>query len=320
MSGRFAPSPTGRLHVGNLRTAVLGWLAARSDGRGHLVRMEDLDRVNSSPEHEHQQLADLAALGVDWDGDVVRQSERFERYDAAIESLTDRGLTYECFCSRREVRAEIENAARAPHLPSDAYPGTCRRLTEQQRRRHLAEGRRPAIRLRAGSGTEPGAVEQVAVVDAIQGRFEAAVDDIVLRRNDGVPAYHVAVVIDDAAQGVTQVVRADDLLPSTPRQIHLQRLLELPTPQYAHVPLVVGPDGERLAKRHGAITLGDLAERGVRPPHVLGWIAASLQGRDRRRESIGSASDLLTEFRLEAVPRTPVQVTPLADGLDRTEP
>lgn len=319
MSGRFAPSPTGRLHVGNLRTAVLGWLAARSDGRGHLVRMEDLDRVNSSSAHEDQQLADLAALGVDWDGDVVRQSERFVRYDAAIESLTDRGLTYECFCTRREVRAEIESAAQAPHLPSDAYPGTCRELTEQQRRRHLADGRRPAIRLRAGSGTEPGSVEPVSVDDAVCGRFEAAVDDIVLRRNDGVPAYHVAVVIDDAAQEVTQVVRADDLLPSTPRQIHLQRLLGLPTPQYAHVPLVVGPDGERLAKRHGAITLGDLAEHGIRAPQVLGWIAASLAGGNGPAEPVESASELLAGFRLDAVPRSPVPVTPLLESLDPAE-
>ncbi len=317
MSGRFAPSPTGRLHVGNLRTAVLGWLAARSDGRGHLVRMEDLDRVNSSREHEEHQLADLAALGVDWDGDVVRQSERFDRYDAAIASLTDRGLTYECFCSRREVRAEIESAAQAPHLPADSYPGTCRDLTEQQRRRHLADGRHPAIRLRAGSGSEPGAIEPVSVVDAVCGRFEAAVDDIVLRRNDGVPAYHVAVVIDDAAQGVTQVVRADDLLPSTPRQIHLQRLLGLPTPEYAHVPLVVGSDGERLAKRHGAITLGDLAEHGVHPPQILGWIAASLSGQDGPGEPLGSAGELLADFRIDAVPRTPVPVTQLIDAPGR---
>lgn len=303
MSGRFAPSPTGRLHVGNLRTAAIGWLAARTSGRGHLVRMEDLDRVNSSPEHEAQQLADLAALGIDWDGAVVRQSERFDRYHQAIDSLTERGLTYECFCTRREVRAEIDDAPRAPHLPTDAYPGTCRDLTEATRRRHIDAGRRPAIRLRAGSGTEPGDVDEIDVVDQVAGRFASAVDDVVLRRNDGIPSYHVAVVTDDAAQGVTQVVRADDLLPSTPRQIHLQRLLGLPTPEYAHVPLVVGPDGERLAKRHGAVTLGALADLGHTPTDVIRWIARSVDIDPAIAASATSVGDLVDGFELAALAR-----------------
>lgn len=297
MSGRFAPSPTGRLHVGNLRTAAIGWLAARSEGLGHLVRMEDLDRVNSSVEHEQQQLADLAALGIDWDGEVIRQSERFDRYHAAIETLTERGLTYECFCTRREVRAEIDESPRAPHLPPDAYPGTCRSLSSAERRRHVDAGRQPAIRLLAASGSEPGEFEEITVNDVVAGRFTAAVDDVVLRRNDGVPSYNVAVVVDDAAQGVTQVVRADDLLPSTPRQIHLQRLLGLPTPTYGHVPLVVGPDGERLAKRHGAVTLGDLAELGDRPADLVRWIARSL-GRAPDTTAIG---DLLEGFDLATI-------------------
>ena len=298
MSGRFAPSPTGRLHIGNLRTAAIGWLAARSSQRAHLVRMEDLDRVNSSPEHEEQQLADLSALGIDWDGEIFRQSERFDRYHAAINYLVERGDTYECFCTRREVRREIDDAPRAPHLPADAYPGTCRELTIVERRRHRNSGRVPAIRLRAGSGTEPGAVDEIELVDQVAGRFAAVVDDVVLRRNDGVPSYNVAVVVDDAAQGITQVVRARDLLPSTPRQIHLQQLLGFPTPKYAHVPLVVGPDGGRLAKRHGAVTLGDLDALGHLPADVVRWVAQSIDVSTDPHDAVASVSDLLEWFDL----------------------
>jgi glutamyl-tRNA synthetase len=234
------------LHVGNLRTALLAWLVARSAGEPFLVRMEDLDQVTSSVVHEAAQLGDLAAIGIDWDGVVVRQSERFDRYHAAIDVLTAAGLTYECSCTRREIR----EAASAPHGVELRYPGTCRDLTEAQRR--ARRGERPAaLRLRAPA-------EGVTVVDLLAGRHTAVPDDVVLRRNDGVPAYNLAVVVDDAAQEVSTVVRGDDLLASTPRQVLLQRLLGLPTPRYAHVPLVVGADGERLAKRHGAVTLADI--------------------------------------------------------------
>lgn len=269
MSGRFAPSPTGPLHVGNLRTAVLAWLLARSAGEPFLVRMEDLDRVTSSREHEAQQLADLAALGLDWDDPVVRQSDRFAHYDAAIDELAARGLTYECFCSRREVR----EAVRAPHGPGVGYPGTCRDLTAADRAARRRD-RPAAIRLRAPAGP-------VTVDDGLAGPYTAEPDDVVLRRGDGVPAYNLAVVVDDALQGVTDVVRGDDLLASTPGHVALQRLLGLPTPGYVHVPLVVGPDGVRLAKRHGAVTLADidapadvvrrvlLTSLGVDPDHPL---------------------------------------------------
>ena len=248
MTGRFAPSPTGPLHVGNLRTALAAWLMARSAAAPFLVRMEDLDLVTSSRADEARQLAELAAIGLDWDGPVVRQSERFARYDDAIGELAAAGLTYECFCTRREIR----EAARAPHGREIAYPGTCRELTAAERSRRRAE-RRPALRLRS-----PGV--PVTVHDLMAGPFTAAPDDVVLRRNDGVPAYNLAVVVDDAAQGVTKVVRGDDLLWSSPRQALLQDLLGLPRVEYTHVPLVVGDDGERLAKRHGAVTLEDLAD------------------------------------------------------------
>lgn len=258
MSGRFAPSPTGTLHLGNLRTALLAWLAARSTGRDFIVRMEDLDRVQAAPEHAASQLRDLAALGVDWDGEVVSQSDRFDLYNDALATLAARDLVYECFCSRREVRAEIKNAPHAPHLPPGSYPGTCRRLTAEKRAEFEAKGRAPALRLRAAESVDGASDPIVSFHDLVAGDSAGGVDDVVLRRNDGVPSYNIAVVVDDALQGVTQVVRGDDLLTSTPRQIHLQQLLGLPTPEYAHVPLVFGDDAERLSKRHGSVSLDEL--------------------------------------------------------------
>jgi len=293
--GRFAPSPTGALHVGNLRTALISALDARAGGGEWLVRMEDLDRVTSSSVHETGQLADLAALGMTPDGPVLRQSERFALYRDAIGTLRAQGRVYECFCTRREIR----EAAHAPHgnLPDGAYPGTCRHLTTAEVQRHQADGRRPALRLRSAG-------ERYVVEDLVAGRFEGAADDVVLQRNDGVPAYNLAVVVDDAAQGVTRVVRGDDLLSSTPRQRLLQDLLGLPAPEYAHVPLVLAPDGTRLAKRHGAVTLDDLATRGVTPAQLLARLGATLGVCDPADDV--SLEDLTPGFDVRTVPRTPV--------------
>jgi glutamyl-tRNA synthetase len=305
VAGRFAPSPTGALHLGNLRTALVAWLAARSTGRGFVVRMEDLDRVTSSPEHEARQLADLAAIGIDWDGEVVRQSDRFDRYRAAIDRLAADGRVYPCYCTRREIRAEIEAAAQAPHahLPDGAYPGTCRDLTADERAEREASGRRPALRLRTDA-------EVIGLVDLLAGPYAGAVDDVVLARADGVPAYNLAVVVDDAAQGVTQVVRGDDLLSSTPRQILLQRLLGLPTPEYLHVPLVLGADGERLAKRHGAVTLHDLAADGWSATDVLSVLARSL-GLAAPGERVADAGTLVARFRPDRLPDAAVALADL---------
>lgn len=261
-AGRFAPSPSGELHVGNLRTAILAWLFARSTGRRFLMRVEDLDRARAGA--EAQQLRDLAAIGVDWDGGVVRQTDREPLYAAAIGRLGAAGLTYECFCTRRE----IQEAASAPHAPQGAYPGTCRDLSGAERAARRAV-RPAAIRLRAAAST--GTVQ-----DVLRGSFTGVVDDFVLRRNDGVTAYNLAVVVDDAAQGIDQVVRGDDLLPSTPRQAYLAELLNIPVPEYAHVPLVLNADGARLAKRDGAVTLGDLAAAGVGVARVRDALLASL--------------------------------------------
>ena len=258
--GRFAPSPTGTLHLGNLRTALLAWLFARSAGARFLVRMEDLDTGRVRPGAAEQQLADLAAIGLDWDGEVVFQSQRLERYADAIEALGDR--VYECYCTRAEIRA----AASAPHgpLPEGAYPGTCLRLTAAELAEKHASGRPPALRVRADAAL-------LGFEDRLHGWTEGVVDDFVVRRNDGAPAYNLAVVVDDAEQGIGEVVRGDDLLDSTPRQLFLARALGLPEPSYAHVPLVLGPDGQRLAKRHGDVTL-----REVEPDAARAWMLRSL--------------------------------------------
>jgi glutamyl-tRNA synthetase len=241
MTGRFAPSPTGDLHLGNLRTALLAWLFARQGGGRFLMRMEDLDTGRVRPGAAERQLADLRAIGIDWDGPVVRQSERLDLYAAALGRLD----TYPCFCTR----AEIREAASAPHGPVGAYPGTCRELSERERAEREAAGRPPALRVRA----------------------DGTVDDFVVRRGDGAFAYNLAVVVDDAEMGVDQVVRGDDLADSTPRQVWLARTLGLRVPEYVHVPLVLGPDGARLAKRHGAVTLRDLSASDARA-----WIERSL--------------------------------------------
>ena len=290
--GRFAPSPTGPLHLGNLRTALLAWLFARSAGARFLVRVEDLDPDRSRREHEAGQLADLRALGLDWDGPVVRQSERRERHRAALEALCAAGRVYPCWCTRAEVRA----AASAVHgpLPEGAYPGTCRSLSAAQRAERERSGRPRALRLDARG-------ERVAFADRLHGPVEGAVDDLVLWRGDGVPAYNLAVVVDDADQGVREVVRGDDLLGTTPSQLLVARLLGLAAPAYAHVPLVLGPDGRRLAKRHGAVTLADRATRGESPAGALAWMATSL-GLAEPSEPV-TPTRLLERFDPAALPR-----------------
>jgi glutamyl-tRNA synthetase len=262
--GRFAPSPTGRLHLGNLRTALLAWLFARSAGSPFTLRIEDLDPQRSRAEHERLQLEDLRAIGLDWDGEPVRQSTRTELYRDALARLEAQGRVYPCWCSRAEIRA----AAGAPHGdgPEGAYPGTCRGLTPAEREeRRRRTGRPPALRVDARA-------ERIAFADRLRGPVEGVVDDFVLWRGDGVAAYNLAVVVDDGDQGVEEVVRGADLLDTTPRQILLGRLLGLGDRAYAHVPLVLGPDGERLAKRHGAVTLGD----GWDPADAVAWMARSL--------------------------------------------
>ena len=294
--GRFAPSPTGTLHLGNLRTALLAWLFARSQDARFLVRMEDLDTGRVRERFYDEQLHDLAMLGLDWDGPVVRQSDRLERYAGAVEALAAQGAIYECWCTR----AEIREAASAPHgpLPEGFYPGTCLRLTEAERAARRAEGRPPALRVRADAAS-------VTFTDRVVGEVTGLVDDFVVRRNDGAYAYNLAVVVDDAAQGIGEVVRGADLLDSTPRQLWLGARLGLPAPAHAHVPLMLGDDGARLAKRHGAVTLADRAALGETPQDVLGTLAASV-GLAEPTERV-SAAELVERF-------SPARLTTLAEA------
>ncbi|HEX8909942.1 MAG TPA: tRNA glutamyl-Q(34) synthetase GluQRS [Anaeromyxobacteraceae bacterium] len=275
--GRFAPSPTGPLHLGNARTALLAWLAARARGASFVMRVEDLDGPRVRPGLEARMLAELRWLGLDWDEGPdlggphapYRQSERLERYQAALDRLRRAEAVYPCFCSRAEIAA----ASQAPHGPSDEgprYPGTCRALSPAEVAARSLR-RAPAWRLRVAPG-------EIAFRDGVHGRraFDVAaeVGDFVVARADGIPAYQLAVVVDDAAMGIEEVVRGDDLLSSTARQLLVYRALGLAPPRFAHVPLVTGEDGARLAKRHGALSLGELRERGADPRAVVGLLAA----------------------------------------------
>lgn len=302
-AGRYAPSPSGDLHLGNLRTALLAWLFARSSGRGFLMRIEDLDRGRDAGAADRQ-LEDLAELGIDWDGPAVLQTERGDDHDAAIAELAERGLVYECTCTRRDILA----APTAPHAPPGAYPGTCRDRNEAERAaaRERILPRLPALRLRVPEGAG-----QLAFEDRLMGRVTGVVDDLVLRRGDGAVAYNLAVVVDDASMGVDQVVRGDDLASSTPRQIVLQRLLGLPAPpavEYVHVPLVLGPSGARLAKRDGAVTLRELQAHGIGVERVRSRLAESL-ALASPGESV-STERLLTRFDPDLLPREPWVWTP----------
>ncbi|MBS5101504.1 MAG: tRNA glutamyl-Q(34) synthetase GluQRS [Rothia mucilaginosa] len=281
-TGRYAPSPSGDLHLGNLRTAILAWAMARRGGKSFYLRVEDLDRVR--PGAAERQIADLAALGLDWEASpgasaeriegsestegkeagVLYQSTRLAAYEQAVQQLREAGLVYECFCTRRE----IQEASSAPHGAPGAYPGTCRDLSEDQREERRTQ-RPPALRLRAECAS-------YTVQDDFYGAYTGLVDDFVLVRNDGTYAYNLTSVVDDAFVGVEQIVRGDDLLPSAPRQSYLAQLLGLTQPRYAHVPLALNEEGKRLAKRDGAVTLPQLREAGVEIPTILGWIAASI--------------------------------------------
>ncbi len=281
-AGRFAPSPSADLHIGNLRTAVLAWLFARSSGRRFLIRIEDLDD-RTHDDVAQRQLADCAAIDLTWDEPPQWQSAHRARYDAVIDDLVDHDLVYECFCSRKDSL----NAPRAPHAPEGAYPGTCRTLTDAERAARRNAGRSPALRLRS-------AIHEHTVTDLLHGSYTGMVDDFVLRRGDGVPAYNLAVVVDDAHSGVDQVVRGDDLLASSPRQAYLAALLGHPQPVYAHVPLALNTDGKRLAKRDGAVTLTDLGVHRAWEliTESLGWPAADI-------------AELLERFDPAMLPRQP---------------
>ena len=291
MVGRFAPSPSGRMHLGNVWSALLAWLSVRAAGGTMLLRMEDLDTARCRPAYAEQLRDDLRWLGLDWDAEQPPQSLRTAAYAAAFARLEAQGLVYPCYCSRADL-----HAASAPHAADGRvlYAGTCRGLTAEQRR---AQKKPPAWRL-----CVPDAV--YGFTDGLCGPYSEnlarACGDFIIRRADGIYAYQLAVVVDDAAGGVTQVVRGRDLLTSTPRQLYVQRLLGLPQPEYCHVPLLLSADGRRLSKRDGDLDMGALRRR-YTPEALLGRLAA-LAGLIPPGET-ASARELVAVFSREKLPR-----------------
>lgn len=334
--GRLAPSPTGPLHLGNAWSFLWAWIAARAEEGRVILRMEDIDPARSRREWEEGVIRDLRWLGLDWDEGPLRQSARFDVYEAACGTLREAGRIYPCYCTRRELR----ELAGAPHGAADglgdagaAYPGTCRRLTPEERAAREAEGRRPAWRLacpekssgRKAETGEPGMSFDDAVAGPQRMSFAACGGDFALRRSDGVWAYQLAVAVDDMDMGVTQIVRGEDILCSTPRQMLLYDLLSgmfggrRPS-TFAHLPLLCDEAGERLAKRHGSMGLAALRDAGTSPERVTGFLAARAGLADARERlspcallervrRAGGAAALWNVLR-EAGTRGPLRVMP----------
>lgn len=307
--GRLAPSPTGHIHLGNAWAFLLAWLAARSQGGQVLLRLEDIDPQRSRPDYAAAILEDLRWLGLDWDygpdtggpGGPYVQSLRSEIYDTALTQLEQSGLTYPCFCTRKELR----QLAAAPHVDNTGapYPGTCRHLNEEQVQAMLQSGRKACVRLRCPQ-------TPIRFDDAVMGPQSFLLSrcggDFALRRSDGVVAYQLAVAVDDALMGVTQVVRGRDILPSTPRQIALLELLGYGAPSYAHVPLLLDAEGERLAKRHNSLSLRCLREQRVDPRRITGLLG-HLAGLTFSAAS-ASPAELMPAFDWSRLPRQDVRL------------
>jgi glutamyl-tRNA synthetase len=302
MRGRLAPSPTGELHLGNARTSLLAWLQLRAAGGTLVMRVEDIDPGRSRPELIDHQLEDLRWLGLDWDEgpDVggphqpYLQSRRTEHYTAALHELQRQNRLFACVCSRRD----IASASSAPHRADEEgprYPGSCRE------RALPAHGDRPvALRFRVPS-------EPVCFQDLVHGRMTISLEqsggDFVVRRKDGVPAYQLAVVVDDAAMGITHVLRGADLLISTARQLLLYEAMGEEPPVWAHVPLLLGTDGQRLSKRHGSVSIREIRAAGIAPEQVIGWLAWTCGLADDARPI--PAPELIPRFSPDRLPVEP---------------
>jgi glutamyl-tRNA synthetase len=297
LKGRLAPSPTGAQHVGNARTYLIAWLSARSRGGEVAIRIEDIDSPRIKPGAAEQALDDLRWLGLDWDGEPVVQTERLPLYEAALEKLKQLDLVYPCTCTR----SDIASAASAPHAGQEGptYPGTCAHRSAADAESLAAAGTPFAWRFRVA--------ESPAFLDGFLGEIQIdlkdAGGDFVVWKSAGTPAYQLAVVVDDAAMGVTEVIRGDDLVPSTPRQLLLYRALGFPPPRFALVPLVVGEDGRRLAKRHGDTRLSTLRDAGVKPEALVGLLAWSCGWLQEPTPIM--PRELLPSFRLDTIPRGP---------------
>ncbi len=289
--GRFAPTPSGRMHLGNAFSYLLAWLSARSEGGEVLLRMEDLDTLRCTPEYAEGIRQDLLWLGLDWDRETPPQRERTEAYEAALETLRARANVFPCWCTRGSL-----NLVNAPHA-SDGHPihpASCRLRTEEERRQMMKKAP-PAWRLEAPD-------EDVSFRDGVFGPYSENLKrdcgDFVLRRADGVFVYQLAVVVDDGEAGVTQVVRGCDLLSSTPRQLWLYRLLGLPAPDYWHVPMLTDREGRKLSKRDADLDMGELKKH-RRPEEIIGFLASRCGLLDR--EEAVSAAELTGEFSWEKI-------------------
>lgn len=298
--GRLAPSPSGEMHLGNAFAALLAWLSARAAGGAVLLRLEDLDLPRCPAKYAYGVMEDFTWLGLNWDNDPVWQSKRGAWYDRCLDVLGERGLLYPCYCSRKELHAVTE--ASAPHGVSPVYSGRCRGLTKAQRAAIEAQGRKGAIRVQVPKA-------RYGFVDGCQGPYEVdlaqACGDFILRRSDGLYAYHLAVVADDGDMGVNQVVRGRDLLSATPQQLWLQEELGFPHPQYYHVPLLLAPDGRRLSKREGDLSLRALSKT-CSAPELVGRLACWAGLLDKPRSV--TPTDLIGEFSWERVKKEDVVV------------
>ena len=294
--GRFAPTPSGRMHLGNVFAALIAWLSVRSRGGALVLRMEDLDTLRTSEEFAEILRQDLKWLGLDWDHETAPQSQRSAVYDRYFSQLEEMGLLYPCYCTRSQL-----HSVNAPHLSDGTYvyPGTCRNLTDAEK---ATFGRYPAWRVKVPD-------RQCRLTDLCQGPFaqnlSADCGDFVVRRADGVYVYQLAVTVDDGEAGVTEVVRGVDLLGSAPRQMYLQELFGFPHPEYGHVPLLVAPDGRRLSKRDKDLDLGALRLQ-KKPEEIIGALAHS-SGLLERYEPI-SAKELAGEFSWEKLKMDNIQL------------
>lgn len=304
---RFAPSPTGPLHIGGARSALFNWLFARRYGGTYIVRIEDTDLERSSRQSEENILNSLRWLGLDWDEGIdvggpygpYRQTERLNIYSQYAEALLKKGLAYRCYCSEEELAAEREALMARGELPR--YLGRCRVLTEEDCRRHEAAGRRPVVRFRVPAG------EVVVVKDLVRGDVSFACSDIgdfIIIKSDGIPTYNFAVVVDDHAMVISHVIRAEEHLPNTPRQILLYNALGWDTPEFAHVSLILGKDRSKMSKRHGATAIeqyqakGYLSETLVNFLALLGWSPGG-------EEEVFSLDELKQQFSLDRVAKSP---------------
>ena len=295
--GRFAPTPSGRMHLGNVFAAMVAWLSVRSRGGQLVLRMEDLDTERTSAEFAEVLRDDLRWLGLDWDWETPPQSQRSQVYDRYFEQLREKGLLYPCYCTRSQL-----HNVNAPHLADGTYvyPGTCRELSEAQR---AAFNRAPSWRVRVPQ-------RQYQLTDLCQGEFRQELTeecgDFVVRRADGVYVYQLAVTVDDGEAGVTEVVRGMDLLGSAPRQMYLQELFGFPHPQYGHVPMLLSPDGRRLSKRDRDLDLGVLRQN-MTAPQLLGKLAFSAELIDQNVPI--SAKELAGEFTWDKLRKNDIYLT-----------